>query len=89
MAHTRQSGPDFGLGFQVKVLQKFEVVPFSLGSGPCNIDRLKHGNSWARRRGRKRGRRKVGGSLDVSGPVTMTYGYVGQGGGQGGGGGGG
>ena len=33
MAHIRQSGPDSGLGFQVKVLKMFLVVPSSLGSG--------------------------------------------------------
>ena len=33
MAHVRQSRPDPGLGFQVKVVSTFEVVPSSLGSG--------------------------------------------------------
>jgi len=33
MAHIRQPRPDFGLGFQVKVLETFPVVPTSLGSG--------------------------------------------------------
>jgi len=33
MAHIRQSQPDHGLGFQVKVLERLEVVLFSLGSG--------------------------------------------------------
>ena len=33
MAHTRQSRPDSGLGFQVKVDQTFQVVPSSRGSG--------------------------------------------------------
>ena len=33
MAHVRQSRPDYGLGFQVKVLKPFQVVPSSLGSG--------------------------------------------------------
>ena len=32
-AHARQSRPDSGLGFQVKVLTTFVVVPSSLGSG--------------------------------------------------------
>jgi len=32
MAHTRQSRPDSGLDFQVKVLTTFRVVPSSLGS---------------------------------------------------------
>jgi len=36
MAHVRQSRPDSGLGFQVKVLKPFKVVPFSLGSGDHN-----------------------------------------------------
>ena len=33
MAHIRQSRPDSGIGFHVKVLKTFQVVPFSLGSG--------------------------------------------------------
>ena len=33
MAHTRQSGPDSGLDFQVKVLKKFQVAASSLRSG--------------------------------------------------------
>ena len=33
MAHVRQSRPDFGLGFRVKILQTFRAVPSSLGSG--------------------------------------------------------
>ena len=32
-ARTRQSRPDSGLGFQVKVLNTFQGVPSSLGSG--------------------------------------------------------
>jgi len=32
MAHVRQSRPDYGLGITVKVVEIFEVVPFSLGS---------------------------------------------------------
>ena len=32
MAHVRQSGPDLGLGFQVKVRKPFSAVPYSLGS---------------------------------------------------------
>ena len=36
-AHARQSWPDSGLGLQVSILQNFQVVPVSLGSG-----RLKH-----------------------------------------------
>jgi len=35
MAHIRQSRPDSGLGFHVKVVETFNVVPSSLGSGPC------------------------------------------------------
>jgi len=35
MAHIRQSGPDAGLGFQVKVVKAFQVAPSSLGSGPA------------------------------------------------------
>jgi len=33
MAHMRQSRPDSGLGFQVKVLRTIQVVAASLGSG--------------------------------------------------------
>ena len=33
MAHIRQSRPDYGLCFQAKVLETFQVVPSSLGSG--------------------------------------------------------
>ena len=33
MAHIRQSRPDSGFDFQVKFLETFKVVPFSLGSG--------------------------------------------------------
>ena len=30
--HTRQSRPDFGCGFEVKVPKRFQVVPISLGN---------------------------------------------------------
>ena len=33
MAHIRQSKPDSGLGYQVKLLILFQVVPSSLESG--------------------------------------------------------
>jgi len=33
MAHMRQSRPDFGFDFQVKVLTTVQVVPSLLGSG--------------------------------------------------------
>ena len=33
MAHSRQSSPDSGLGFQVKVIYTLQVVISSLGSG--------------------------------------------------------
>ena len=33
MAHLKQSGSDYGLGFQAKVVEAFGVVPSSLGSG--------------------------------------------------------
>jgi len=33
ICHIRQSRPDSGLGFQAKVLENFQVVPSSLGSG--------------------------------------------------------
>ena len=39
MAHRRQSRPDPGLGFQVQVLETFQVVPSSLGSGLCTAPR--------------------------------------------------
>jgi len=32
-AHMRQSKPDFGLGWKMKVRTPFKVVPSSLGSG--------------------------------------------------------
>jgi len=32
-AHTGSSGPDYGLGFLVKVLKPLKVVPSSLGDG--------------------------------------------------------
>ena len=38
MAHTRQSRPDSGLGFHVKVLKTFKAVPSSLGSGYGRAD---------------------------------------------------
>jgi len=37
MAHTRQSMPDFGLGFQVKVLKIVSGVSSSLGSGMAAV----------------------------------------------------
>ena len=37
MAHKKQSRPDHGLGFQVKVRETLEVAPSSLRSGlPCS-----------------------------------------------------
>ena len=33
LVNIRQSTPESGLAFQVKVIETFEVVPFSLGSG--------------------------------------------------------
>ena len=42
MAHIRQSWPDFGLGFRVKVLQFFKVVPSSLGSGEALREQAQH-----------------------------------------------
>ena len=38
MAHVTQSRPDFGLGFQVKILNPFEVIPSSLGSGQSDVN---------------------------------------------------
>jgi len=37
MAHVRQSRPDYGLGFQVRVLKTFQAVPLSLGRRPDRI----------------------------------------------------
>ena len=37
MAHIRQSRPDSGLGFQVKFVKTFQVVPFALGSGKSTV----------------------------------------------------
>ena len=37
MAHMKQSRPDFGLDFKVKVFRTFQVVPFSLGSGQDSV----------------------------------------------------
>ena len=37
MARIRHSGPDYGLGFQVKVFNTFRVVPFSLGTSVRGI----------------------------------------------------
>jgi len=34
MTHIRQSSPDSGLGFQVKILKPFQVAPYSLESKP-------------------------------------------------------
>jgi len=48
MAHIRQSRPDSGLGFRVKVLKIFQVVPSSLGSGErflaCRVMTIEAGN---------------------------------------------
>ena len=35
VVHIRQLKPDAGLGFRVKVLKTFQVVPYSVGSGRC------------------------------------------------------
>ena len=44
MEHIRQSRPDSGLGFQVKVRKTFQVVPSSLGSGlKSDMIRFLHG----------------------------------------------
>jgi len=42
MAHIRQSRPDSGCGFQVKVLKTFQVFPSSLGSGTRHGDTPPH-----------------------------------------------
>ena len=39
MAQIRESRPDYGLGFQLNVLEPFHVFNFSLGSGgPAFLD---------------------------------------------------
>ena len=38
MERIRQSRPDYGLGFRVKVLTTFQEVPSSLGSGLSATD---------------------------------------------------
>ena len=43
MAQIRQSRPDSGLGFQVKVLETFQDVPSSLGNGERLITCLRLG----------------------------------------------
>ena len=40
MAYVRYSMPDFGLGFHVKELQPFLVVPFLFGNGRHGSDSL-------------------------------------------------
>ena len=56
VAPTLQSRPDSGLGFEVKVLTTFQVVPFSLGSGIApnsgGIQQLQRTNQGARNKGR-------------------------------------
>ena len=42
MAHTRQSRPDCGLGFQVNVLNTFGIVPSSLGNDALLLLVRKH-----------------------------------------------
>ena len=37
MAHVRQSRPDSGLGFQVKILKMVSMVPYSFASGGPDI----------------------------------------------------
>ena len=49
MAHTRHSGPDFGLDFQEKVLETFQVVPASPGGGNGTIANKGHSNSHGAR----------------------------------------
>jgi len=43
MAHIRQSRPDSGLGFNVKVLGTLQFFPFSLGSGSLSLPVLADG----------------------------------------------
>ena len=49
MAHIRQSRPDSGLGFQVRVLKTLQDVPSLLGSG-CGVCGRVHGSSPGHRR---------------------------------------
>ena len=44
MAHVRQSRPDSGLAFQVKVVKILLVVHFSLGSGDAPETENEQGN---------------------------------------------
>ena len=39
VAHTRQSRPNFSLGFQVKLLEMFQAVPSLLGAIARALDR--------------------------------------------------
>ena len=48
MAHVRQSRPDYGLGFQVRVLVTFKAVPSSLESGIALEGGLKTCNKMIR-----------------------------------------
>ena len=41
MARTKQSRPDYGLGFRAKVIKSFYVLPSSLGSGYGALSRPK------------------------------------------------
>jgi len=51
MAHMRQSRPDAGLDFQVKVSKTFEVVPSLLRSGrDHNLDVHRLGEEYGRDR---------------------------------------
>ena len=50
MAQIRQTRPDSGLGFQVKVLKTFEVVPPSLGSGTQVAERTHSKSSEPRQK---------------------------------------
>ena len=58
MPHIRQSRPDSGLGFQVKVFKPFSVVPSSLGAirlmsvGELVLRGSRGSNSWQQGVGR-------------------------------------
>jgi len=43
MAHVRQSRPDSGRAFEVKVLKRFYVVPSSLGSDLWTLEDIMQG----------------------------------------------
>ena len=63
MAHVRQSGPESGLDFQTKVVQSFQAVASTLGSG---ADRDRGGSESGGARARPSGGCKSAPSLSLS-----------------------